>query len=76
MNQEPKLIFTNSANALALAMNPFEQQRTCHIDIHYKWIIDKVKKQEFLLQHVGIEFQVADGFTKGLLKDKHCRFVR
>jgi hypothetical protein len=76
LNQELKLIFTNLANALALAINPFERQRTRHIDIRFKWIIDKVKKQEFSLQHVGTEFQVADGFTKGLLKDKHRGFVR
>ena len=76
LNQGPKLIFTDSANALAIAMNPFERQRTRHIDIRFKWIIDRVKKQEFRLQHVGTEFQVADGFTKGLSKDKHRGFVR
>jgi hypothetical protein len=76
LNQGPKLIFKDSANALAIAMNPFERQRTRHIDIRFKWIIDRVKKQAFRLQHVGTEFQVADGFTKGLSKDKHREFVR
>ena len=75
-NCAPQLIFTDSKNALAIAMNPFERQRTRHIDIRFKWIIDRVKRNEFSLQHVGTEFQVADGFTKGLLKDKHRAFVR
>jgi hypothetical protein len=74
-SQKPQLIFTDSANALAIAINPFERQRTRHIDIRFKWIIDRVKKQEFAIQHVGTEFQVADGFTKGLLKEKHRAFV-
>jgi hypothetical protein len=72
----PKLIFTDSANALAIALNPFERQRTRHIDIRFKWIIDRVKGQEFKLQHVSTGKQIADGFTKGLMKDKHLAFVR
>ena len=59
LNQGRKLIFTDSANAQALAINPFERQRTRHIDIRFKWIIDKVKKQEFHLEHVGTEFQAS-----------------
>ena len=75
-NDSPKLIFTNSANALTIALNPFERQRTRHIDICYKWIIDRVRKQEFELQHVDTTRQIADGFIKGLLKDKHFAFVQ
>jgi hypothetical protein len=75
-DESPKLIFTDSANALAIALNPFERQRTRHIDIRYKWIIDRVRKHEFELQHVDTGRQTADGFTKGLLKEKHQAFVR
>ena len=73
---EPQVIFTDSANALAIALNPFERARTRHIDIRYKWVVDKVTKGEFRLQHVDTASQIADGFTKGLLKERHLGFVR
>jgi hypothetical protein len=61
---------------MAIALNPFEKQRTRHIDIRYKWVIDRLSKHEFELQHVMTNQQVADGFTKGLLREKHHAFVR
>ena len=42
-------IFTDSANAMAIALNPFEKQHTRYIDIWYKWVIDKVEKGEFVI---------------------------
>ena len=70
------MIFTDSANAMTIALNPFERQRTRHIDIRFKWVIDRLQKGEFELRHVDTTRQTADGFTKGLLKDKHKAFVR
>ena len=72
----PQLLFTDSANAMAIALNPFEKQRTRHIDIRYKWVIDKVAKGEFVIQHVDTKNQIADGLTKGLQKESHANFVR
>jgi hypothetical protein len=70
------VILTDSANAMAIALNPFERQRTRHTDIRFKWIIDRIKKQEFKIQHVDTAHQIADGLTKGLLREKHRAFVR
>ena len=61
---------------MAIALNPFEKQRTRHIDIRFKWIIDRVKQGEFSIQHVDTRNQIADGFTKGLQKEGHMNFVR
>ena len=47
-----------------------------HIDIKYKWVIKKVDKGKFILEHVGTEDMVADGLTKPLLKEKHAQFVK
>jgi hypothetical protein len=61
---------------LAIALNPMERQRTRHIDIRYKWVIDRLQKKDFRIAHVATESQVADGLTKGLRKDRHHVFVR
>ncbi len=42
----PRILFTDSANAMSLVMNPLKQGRTRHIDIRYKWIINRVKNRK------------------------------
>ena len=74
--KEPLLLLTDSANAMAIALNPFERQRTRYIDIRYKWIIDMVAKGNFLIRHVDTRNQIADGLTKGLQRENHSNFVR
>ena len=68
------LMFTDSANARHKALNPLQTARTKHIDLRYKWIIDRIKNGFCTLQHVPSEEMVADGLTKPLEKVKHQRF--
>ena len=72
----PLLLYTDSANARATVLNINNTARTKHVDIRYKWIIERTTANEFNLQHVGTRDMVADGLTKPLTKEKHSRFVK
>ena len=71
----PFILFTDSANAQQIALNPENTARTRHIDIRYKWIQDRVKKGYFRLKHVPTTEMIADGLTKPLSKEKFAQFV-
>ncbi|XP_070049754.1 uncharacterized mitochondrial protein AtMg00810-like [Nicotiana tomentosiformis] len=43
---------------------------TKHVEIHYHFVKKKVLKGEIVLEHVKIEHQIADMFTKGLSVNK------
>ena len=72
----PFILFTDSANAQQIALNPENAARTRHIDIRYKWIQDRVRKGDFKLQHVLTAEMIADGLTKPLGKEKFAQFVK
>ena len=72
----PRILFTDSANAMHTVLNPLCTARTRHIDIRYKWVIDMVKKKIFEIKHVGTDKMAADGLTKPFWKEKHLGFVR
>ena len=71
----PTLIYTDSQNARHIALNPLQMARTRHIDLRYKWIIEKIAGGFFNLEHVGTTDMVADGLTKPLQREKHRQFV-
>jgi len=73
---KPTVLYTDSANARTVVLNPNKTARTRTIDIRYKWIIDRVKKNEFDVIQIPGEEMIADGLTKPLLVDKHARFVK
>lgn len=73
---EPQILFTDSANARHIALNPAQTARTYHLDLRHKWIISAVAKGDFHLVHVASKDMVADGLTKGLDKIAHERFVQ
>ena len=78
----PRILFTDSANAMHTVLNPLCTARTRHIDIRYKWVIDMIKKKIFEIKHVEMDKMAADGLTKPLYqaryfwKEKHLGFVR
>jgi hypothetical protein len=49
-------------------------QCTCHINIHYYFITDKVKSKEVCLKHCPTENMIADFFTKPLQGAKFTTF--
>ena len=72
----PTLLYTDSQNARHIALNPLQMARTRHIDLRYKWIIEKVTGGFFNLGHVGTADMAADGLTKPLQREKHRQFVK
>ncbi|GJX28681.1 hypothetical protein Tco_0236760 [Tanacetum coccineum] len=57
-------------NAIAIYCNPVHHSRTKHIDIRYYFIKEHVKRGTVELYFVGIEYQLADLFTKALQKER------
>jgi hypothetical protein len=70
------IIFTDSANAQKVVLNPLNSARTRNIDVRYKWIIQEVEQKVFKLEHVAGTEMAADGLTKPLGREAHAKFVQ
>ncbi|GKE27392.1 retrovirus-related pol polyprotein from transposon TNT 1-94 [Tanacetum coccineum] len=57
-------------SAIAISCNPVQYSKTKHIDIRYHFIKEHVKKGTVELYFVVTEYQLADLFTKALLKER------
>ena len=51
---------------ICLAENPTFHARTKHVKIQYHFIREKMLQREIDSEHIKIEQQIADVFTKGL----------
>src|SRR6185437_4058959 len=74
--EAPQSLFTDSKNAEAIALNPYNNARIRNIYLRYKWVIFQIKKGSLRLEHVGTVEMIADGLTKPLNAEKHANFVR
>ncbi|KAF4464965.1 Gag-Pol poly, partial [Fusarium albosuccineum] len=74
--RQPFLLYTDSQNARESVLNKYNQARTRHIDLRYKWIIHRTDEGYFQLEHVGTGDMIADGMTKPLMITAHEKFVR
>ncbi|GJU77742.1 retrovirus-related pol polyprotein from transposon TNT 1-94 [Tanacetum coccineum] len=63
-------MYCDSKAAIAISCNPVQHSRTKHIDVRYHFIKEQVEKGIVELFFVGIEYQLADLFTKALSKDR------
>ncbi|KAK4220906.1 hypothetical protein QBC38DRAFT_324681, partial [Podospora fimiseda] len=57
----PTILYTDSANAHSIVLNPLNTARTRHLDIRYKWIIDRVQRRDFEVKHIKGTQMPADG---------------
>jgi hypothetical protein len=73
---KPLVLFTDSQNARLAVLNKNNTARTRHIDIRYKWIINRTNDGFFQLHQVGTDEMTADGLTKALTPVKHAQFIR
>ncbi|GJR50614.1 retrovirus-related pol polyprotein from transposon TNT 1-94 [Tanacetum coccineum] len=62
--------------AIAISCNPVQHSRTKHIDVRYHFIKEQVERGIVELFFVGIEYQLADLFTKALSEDRFKYLVR
>nr|GFB53096.1 ribonuclease H [Tanacetum cinerariifolium] len=70
------LMYCDSKAATAISYNPVQHSRTKHIDVRYHFIKEKVEKGIVELFFVGTGYQLADLFTKALLKERFKYLVR
>ncbi|GKB60046.1 retrovirus-related pol polyprotein from transposon TNT 1-94 [Tanacetum coccineum] len=63
-------MYFDSKSAIAISCNPVQHSRTKHINIRYHFIKEHVEKGTIELYFVGTEYQLADFFTKSLLKER------
>ena len=54
--------------AIKIAHNPVQHSRTKHIEVRHHFIRDHVAKGDINLKHVRIDKQLADIFTKLLMR--------
>ncbi|GJX26275.1 hypothetical protein Tco_0232571 [Tanacetum coccineum] len=64
------LIYCDSKSKIAISCNPVQHSRTKHINIRYHFIKEHVEKGTIELYFVGIEYQLANLFTKALPKER------
>ncbi|XP_074324335.1 secreted RxLR effector protein 161-like [Apium graveolens] len=60
----PVVLYIDNKSAIDLAKSPVFHGRSKHIDIHYHFIRECVKKGEIIVKHVSIDKQQADILTK------------
>ena len=62
----------DNKSAIDLSKNPVYHSRSKHIDTRYHFMRSYVEEKLVELEHVKMEEQLADGFTKAL---GHLKFV-
>jgi hypothetical protein len=67
-------IYSDNQGCIALSKKPTYHSRTKHIDVRYHFIRDAIENGTFDVIHISTDDMVADVLTKGLSREKHCRF--
>ncbi|GKE06640.1 hypothetical protein Tco_1398658 [Tanacetum coccineum] len=62
-------MYCDSKSAIAISCNPVQHSKTTNIDIRYHFIKEHVERGTVEIYFVGTEYQLADLFTKALLKE-------
>ena len=63
---ETDVLYCENLRAINISKNPIQHSRTKHIDNRHHFIRDLVEEKVVTLEHVTIEKQLADIFTKAL----------
>lgn len=66
----------DNQSAIHIIKNGILNQRSKHIDIRYKFICEKVKDKNIMLNYCCTDEQLADLLTKPLGRAKFCSFVK
>ena len=67
-------VYCDNQGAISLAGNRMLSQRSKHIDIRYHFIRDLIQKGQIRVVHVDTEANLADIFTKPLMRVKFNKF--
>ena len=63
-------LYYDNMSSTYLARNPVLHTRTKHIEVHYHFIREHVLARDVDLQHISMNLQTTDIFTKALGADK------
>ncbi|GJZ10669.1 hypothetical protein Tco_0545428, partial [Tanacetum coccineum] len=69
-------MYCESKAAIAISCNPVQHSLTKHINVRFYFIKEQVEKGIFDLFFIGIEYQLADLFTKALPEDRIKYLIR
>ena len=70
----PMTIFSDNQSCISLSRNPTFHARTKHVEIQHHFVRKKIENGEIDLVFRGTQDMVADVLTKGLVREKHCKF--
>ncbi len=62
--------------AIGLANDTINKKRSKSMDMRFFWLRDQVSQQQFVVEHIPGQHNVADSFTKALPKSKFDQFHR
>jgi hypothetical protein len=65
-------LLCDNESAIRLVDNPVEHSRTKHIDIRHHFFIDHQQRGDIDINHVSIDHQLANIFTKPLDERRFC----
>ena len=68
--KDPTVLFQDNQGSIAIGNDSIVNKRTKHIDIRHHFVRESIKNKEVQLKWVSTHDQLADIFTKGLLKIK------
>ena len=69
-SSESVKLHCDNNSAIAVVKNPAEHKMMKHVDIRHKWIQERVRNGNFQVEYVPTKENVADLFTKGLLRPR------
>ena len=67
--------YYDNMSSIYLAWNPVFHARTKHIEVHYHFIRESIKAGDVDLQHISINLQTVDIFTKSQGANKLRQFM-
>jgi len=66
--QKATLVYCENVSAIYLSSNPVQHQCTKHVEMDIQIVREKVARGQVQVLHVPSTYQIADTFTKGLLR--------
>jgi hypothetical protein len=68
--QPPTLLRMDNTVAIGIATESINAKRSKSMDVRFFWVIDRVRRAQFVVKHVSRQWNIANHFTKPLPKAK------
>ncbi|GFU28660.1 retrovirus-related Pol polyprotein from transposon TNT 1-94 [Trichonephila clavipes] len=70
------VMFCDNQAAISFSKSPVENYRTKHIDVRYHFLRNLIYDKVFQIKYIGTKNNLADIFTKPMVKEKLLEFCR